>query len=168
MDQVTDIRNKNTFQCCFPIRLAIPPPAVAKQSVDGFSTDVNYHFESALLTKFGFVVDVEAQDRYSDQVDVFYSYRRSVYNHTQFVHRSGAAFVQVIGGQEGFRFLINRLLAPGRLGSARNIKEKTPAQLADDIRKALYDFCSNPAALTAFYAETMAAMPEDDVEPLAI
>jgi len=168
VDQITDIRDKNTFQSCFPIRFAIPPPAVAERGLDGFNPAADCHFETALLKKFGFIVDVEAQDRYSDQVDVFYSYRRSAYRHTQFVHRSGAAFVQVIGGQEGFRFLTNRLLAPGRLGSARSIKEKTPSQVAEDIRKALYAFCSDPTALATFYTETMAAIPEDDMEPLAI
>ena len=121
-----------------------------------------------MLEKFGFVVDVEAEDWYSDQVEVFYSYRRSSYKYTQFVHRSGAAFVQVIGGQEGFRFLTNRLLAPGRLGSARNIKGKTPSQVADDIRDALHAFCSDPAALIKFYNETTAANLEDDVEPLSL
>jgi len=141
---------------------------MAKRSADGFSTVADCHFESVLLKKFGFVVDVDAHDRYSDQVDVFYSYRRSAYRHTQFVHRSGAAFIQVVGGQEGFRFLTNRLLAPGRLGNARSIKEKTPSEVAEDIRKALHAFCSDPTALATFYAETMAAIPEDDVEPLAI
>ena len=111
-------------------------------------------------------MDVESQDSYSDQVEVFYSYRRSSYKYTQFVHRSGAAFVQVIGGQEGFRFLTNRLLAPGRLGGARN--RTTLSQVADDIRDALHAFCSDPAALATFYNETMAADFEDDVEPLAL
>jgi SEA/GATOR complex protein SEA1/DEPDC5 len=139
-----------------------------KRSPDNHNAASNYHFEYVLLKKFGFVVDVEAQDSYSDQVEVFYSYRRSSYKYTQFVHRSGAAFVQVIGGQEGFRFLTNRLLAPGRLGSARNIKGRTPSQVADDIRDALYAFCSDPVALTTFYNETMATSLEDDMEPLAI
>lgn len=167
VDQITDIRDKNSFQSCFPIRLAIPPPTL-KRGPEIHSAAFNFHFECVLLKKFGFVVDVEAQDWYSDQVEVFYSYRRSSYKYTQFVHRSGAAFVQVIGGQEGFRFLTNRLLAPGRLGSARNIKGKTSSQVADDIREALHAFCSDPVALTTFYNETMATNMEDDVEPLAI
>ncbi|KAF8582674.1 hypothetical protein K439DRAFT_1413077 [Ramaria rubella] len=166
VDQITDIRDKNTFQSCFPIRLAIPPP-MAKRSPDNIQI-FDCYFESMLLKKFGFILDVEAQSRYSDQVDVFYSYRRSSYRYTQFVHRSGAAFVQVMGGQEGFRFLTNRLLSPGRLGSARDIKGKSPSQVADQIRDALHAFCSDPAILTIFYEESMSAMQEDDVEPLAI
>lgn len=160
-----DIRDKNAFQSCFPIRLAITPPTV-KRSPENQNAASKCYFECMLLKRFGFVVDVEAQDSYSDQVEVFYSYRRSSYKYTQFVHRSGAAFVQVIGGQEGFIFLTNRLLAPGRLGNTRN--RTTSSQVADDIRDAMYAFCSDPAALTTFYNKTMASDFEDDVEPLAI
>ncbi|KIJ44370.1 hypothetical protein M422DRAFT_168412, partial [Sphaerobolus stellatus SS14] len=167
VDQIVDIRDKNTFQCCFPIRLAVPPPVV-KRLPEGEAGTTDCYVESQILKTFGFVVDVEAQDRYSDQIDVFYSYRRSSYKYTQWVHRSGAAFVQVIGGREGFRFLTNRLLGPGRLGTSRNIKGKTLSQIADGIREPLYAFCSDPAKLIEFYDEIKATIPEDDVEPLTI
>lgn len=168
VDQIVDIRDKNTFQSCLPIRLAIPPPII-KRLPESFCSSTECFFETQLLIKkFGFVIDVEAQDRYSEQVDVFYSYRRSPYKYTQFVHRSGAAFVQMIGGKEGFRFLTNRLLAPGRLAGGRNFKGKTPAQVADEIRDALYSFCCDPAKLISFYEETKATIPDEDVEPLTL
>jgi len=165
VEQVTDIRDKNTFQSCFPIRFAIPPPTTKRIRENGTSTDC--YFESLLLKKFGFVIDVEAESAYSDQVEVFYSYRRTSYTYTQFVHRSGAAFVQVLGGHEGFRFLTNRHLCPGRLGT-RSIHDKTPAQVADGIRDVLLAFCSDPAQLLAFYKEAMTVLQEDDVEPLTL
>jgi len=168
VDQITDIRDKNTFQSCFPVRLAVPPPIVKRLPDNIYGSADNYFEEQLLIRKFGFVVDVEAQDRYSDQVDVFYSYRRSSYKYTQFVHRSGAAFIQVIGGKEGFRFLTNRILGPGRLGISRDFKGKTLTQVADEILKALHSFCSDPAKLIAFYEEVTPKLSEDDVEPLTI
>ncbi|KAF8504057.1 hypothetical protein BU17DRAFT_78315 [Hysterangium stoloniferum] len=165
VEQVTDIRDKNTFQSCFPIRFAIPPPAT-KPTMEN-DTNADCYFESLLLKKFGFVIDVETQSTYSDQVEVFYSYRRTSYTFTQFVHRSGAAFVQVLSGHEGFKFLTNRLLGPGRLGT-RSIHEKTPAQVADEIRDDLLAFCSDPTQLLAFYREAMTGLQEDDVEPLTL
>lgn len=165
VDQIIDIRAKNSFQSCFPIRLLIPPPII-KVPDNSNLPPVNY-IETLILLEFDFVIDVEAQDRYSEQVDVIYTYRRS-YKYTQCVHRSGAAFVQILGGHEGYRFLTNRLLTPGRLGTARNINGKTPSQIADNIRERLTEFCSDPIKLTTFYNKVIATIQEDDVEPLTL
>lgn len=161
-----DIRSKNSFQSCFPIRLIVPPPVLKKVPDNSNFSPVNY-IETMILLDFGFVIDVEAQDRYPEQVDVIYMYRRP-YKYTQCVHRSGAAFVQIIGGEEGYRFLTNRLLAPGRLGSSRNINEKAPSQIADSIRERLTEFCSDSIKLMAFYNKIIATIQEDDVEPLTL
>ncbi|EMD31716.1 hypothetical protein CERSUDRAFT_27175, partial [Gelatoporia subvermispora B] len=99
--------------------LKVPPPTVLdldKRVSEG--TQTRHYFENALLRKFGFVLDIEASDLYSDQIEVFYSYRRSPFKYSQWVHRSGVAFVQVVGGSQGFLFLTNRLMAPGKLGTS--------------------------------------------------
>jgi len=103
-------------------------------------------------------VDIEAAENYPDTMDVLYSYRRAPYRYSQFVHRSGVAFVQVVGGTQGFLFLTNRLMTPGRLGTYKN-KLKTPAAAADDLCTELTEFCLNKHRLQAFYDEEVAALP---------
>ena len=110
VDPIASITDKNVFQSTFPIRLAIPPPSIPnlqKRLPEG--TQASHYFEHTILRQFGYILDIEAGNRFSDQVDIFYSYRRASFKYSQFVHKSGLAFVQVIGGQEGFRWLTNRL-----------------------------------------------------------
>jgi len=115
-------------------------------------------------------VDIEAADLYSDQVDVEYSYRRSPFKYSQFVHRSGVAFVQVLDGSRGFLFLTNRLTAPGRMGTALKSKEQRPTASAEEIRCKMNEFCSDAKALLKFYDEELGLLgnaPEDP-PPLSI
>ena len=166
--QISDIRERNAFQSCFPIKFAVPPPIVPdleKRVLPEGARSAKYFFEYALLQKFGFIVDVEAQDLYPDQVDVFYSYRRSPFHYSQFVHRSGVAFVQVLDGGQGFLFLTNRLMGPGRMGStAKNMGRL--AMTAEEIRQNMNAFCMDGKLLNAFYDELLASLPPatDDVE----
>jgi hypothetical protein len=157
--QISDIRENNPFQSCFPIRLAIAPPVIPdleKRVPD--CTNPGQFFEYALLRKFNFTVDIEAAENYPDTVDVVYSYRRAPYAYSQFVHRSGVAFIQVLGGTLGFLFLTNRLMTPGRLGMYKN-KLKTPAAAADDLGMELNAFCSDKRRLQDFYDDEVAALP---------
>ncbi|KAI9069073.1 hypothetical protein FKP32DRAFT_1587180 [Trametes sanguinea] len=164
VDQISDVREKNPFQSCFPIPLALPPPQVSdlqRRVPEGIQA--NNYFESALLRKWGFVLDIEAAGHYPSQVDVVYSYRRSPFKYSQWVHRSGVAFVQVLGGSQGFLFLINRLMAPGRVGTA--LKYQRPAAAAEDIRIDLFRFCSNKEALARFYEEEITHLEHTLEEP---
>ena len=158
--QISDIRDRNPFQCCFPMRLALPPPIVPdleKRIPEGKQT-VQY-FEYALLDAFDFVLDVEAADLYPEQVDAVYSYRHSPYKYSQFVHRSGVAFIQVLGGLQGFMFLTNRLMGPGRMGSALKSKGYRPTMTADDIRAQMARFCLDKEKLQNFYDKKLAELP---------
>ncbi|KAI0692639.1 hypothetical protein C8T65DRAFT_72808 [Cerioporus squamosus] len=164
VDQISDIREKNAFQSCFPIPLAVPPPSlsdVGRRLPEG--VEAMHYFESALLRKWGFVLDIEGAGHYNDQVDVDYSYRRSQYKYSQWVHRSGVAFVQVLGGSQGFLFLTNRLMAPGRIGTA--LKYQRPAAAAEEIRLKLHQFCSDRDILTRFYDEEIAHLDHAPEEP---
>ncbi|KAJ2916940.1 hypothetical protein MD484_g3439, partial [Candolleomyces efflorescens] len=160
--QISDIRERNAFQSCFPIKFAVPPPIVPdlEKRIQPETRSTRYYFEYKLLNKFGFIMDVEAQDLYPDQVDVFYSYRRSPFHYSQFVHRSGVAFVQVLDGSQGFLFLTNRLMGPGRMGSAMKNKENKPAATAEDIRQGLNVFCQDARELNRFYDEQLALLPQ--------
>jgi len=117
------------------------------------------YFEYALLHKFGFILDVEAADLYPEQVDVVYSYRRAPYKYSQFVHRTGVAFIQVVGGARGFLFLTNRLMGPGRMGSAAKAKTHLPAVTAEHIRIDMAAFCMDKERLQMFYDQQVALLP---------
>jgi len=157
--QISDIRDHNPFQSCYPMRLAIAPPSIPDlEKRVPECTNPGQYFEYALLRKFNFTVDIEAAENYPDTVDVVYSYRRAPYRYSQFVHRSGVAFVQVVGGMQGFLFLTNRLMTPGRQGTFKN-RMKTPAVAADELRAEMSSFCLHKAKLQAFYDEEVAALP---------
>lgn len=150
--QISDIRETNGFQSCYPLRLCIPPPNIPDLELRiPESTHPSLYFEYALLNKFNFIVDVEAGELYPDTIDVVYSYRRLAFRYSQFVHRTGVAFIQVVGGTQGFFFLTNRLMAPGRVFR--------PATAAEVIRTEMAKFCMDKGRLQAFYDEVVAALP---------
>jgi hypothetical protein len=165
VDQICNIREQNPFQSCYPVRLSIPPPVVHdldKRVPEG--TQTHNYFENAVLRKFGFVLDIEAAGTYPEQIDPIYSYRRGSFKYSQWVHRSGVVFAQVLGGTNGFLFLTNRLMAPGRIGTSLKSKEQSPSDLADEILLKIGEFCGDPAILGGFYDEEIAALisiPED-------
>ena len=162
--QISDIQDQNPFQSCFPVPLALEPPTVRDlQSKVNEGTQVAHYFESALLRQLGYVLDIEAQSSYSDQVEVIYSYRRAPFKHSQWVHRSGVAFVQIIGGREGFLFLTNRLLAPGKLGPAS--KHLRSGSAAEEIRRQLQKTCSDKDSLAQFYRNELAGLDLGLEEP---
>lgn len=168
--EIGDIRDRNPFQSCYPIRLAVPPPKVPdpeKRVPEG--TQPTHYFEYALLKRFEFIIDIEATNMYPPDVDVVYSYRRTPFKHSQFVHQSGLAFVQALGGSQGFLFLTNRLMGGGRMGTALKSRDFRPAGVtAEEIRDKLEEFCRDEAKLVKFYEEEMAALGPDEPPPLSI
>jgi hypothetical protein len=127
-------------------------------------THTAQYFEYALLRRFDFIVDIEAADLYPPQIDVIYSYRRSPFTYSQFVHRSGVAFVQVLGGEKGFLFLTNRLMGPGRMGTTHKTNHRPTAE-ADSIRTKLSQFCNDEDGLRRFYEEELVALASAPEEP---
>ncbi|KAF8205494.1 hypothetical protein K438DRAFT_1963936 [Mycena galopus ATCC 62051] len=164
--QISDIRESNAFQSCFPLRVVLPPPIVPdleKRVPPG--THTTQYFEYALLRRFDFIVDIEAGNLYPPQFDVVYSYRRSPFTYSQFVHRSGVAFVQVLGGEKGFLFLTNRLMGPGRMGTTHKTNHRPTSSEADKIRDQLSQFCSDEKALRKFYEEELVVLAPAPEEP---
>ncbi|KAI6028590.1 hypothetical protein F5J12DRAFT_903538 [Pisolithus orientalis] len=167
--EISDIRERNPFQSCFPIRLSLPIPVVPdleRRVPEG--TQTTHYMEYALLKRFGFIVDIESTNMYPRDVDVVYSYRRAPFKYSQFVHRSGVAFVQVLGDSQGFLFLTNRLMGSGRMGTTLKSRDPRPAAAAERIRMRLQEFCGDKAALLRFYEEEIAALGPDEPPPLSI
>jgi DEP domain-containing protein 5 len=158
--QVSDIRERNPFQSCFPIRLRVKPPVIPDLHLRiPPGTPTKNYFEYALLREFDFTLDTEASDMYPTEVDVHYSYRRSPCDYSQFVHRSGVIFVQVLGGERGFVLLSNRLMGPGRMGTVARSRNNKVANSAEAIRTGLNDFCKNEEDLNAFYQRQIELLP---------
>lgn len=112
VDQIKDMDKRCAWRSPSPIKLALAPPAIKDldERLPEKVRTANY-FEYAILTKkFDFVLDVEATTRSPDHIQVEYSYRKAgVFEYSQFVHKSGLALVQCIGGEEGFIWSDNRL-----------------------------------------------------------
>lgn len=161
--QISDIRQRNPFQSCFPIPLSVEPPAIPKKTGEGTPTQL--YFEYAILRKFGFVLDMEASSLLPSHLEVIYTYRRSSCDYSQFVDSSGAAFVQILGGKRGFLVLSNRLLG-GRSGSSSRTRDhKSALAKAQDITFGLARFCEDENALNAFYREELEALNAGTEDP---
>lgn len=72
------------------------------------------YFETQLLRDLGYVLDVEADTNFPPNVYPEYSYLKSPFDYSQFIHKSGSCFVQVLGGGRGYLFLKNRLFLSHR------------------------------------------------------
>ncbi|KAJ1555271.1 vacuolar membrane-associated protein iml1 [Nowakowskiella sp. JEL0078] len=108
VDQAAPMTDDNPFQSVVTIRFAVQPPPVLPQ----YSVSEEW-YERELLAHFGFVLDVEADSAFPRGA-VKYSFQKPRYQYTQYIHRSGVAFVQICGRDEsGGRVLLwvnNRLL----------------------------------------------------------
>ncbi|KAF8307167.1 hypothetical protein DL93DRAFT_2088214 [Clavulina sp. PMI_390] len=188
VDPIVDITQANIFQSCFPIPLALAPPRVTDHAIQErlpSGSSFAYYFEYAILRRFGYILDIEAQGSYADTVvdDVHYSYRQATFRQSQFVHQSGRAFVQVMGGKEGFRWVTNRLLAASTatalsfpasgsgggigldsrgkvVGGGSKDASITPHEKAAKLREELTKFCADEDQLARFYEETIANLPD--------
>lgn len=183
--QIKDVSLHNPFQAPVQIELALPPPApdtYAKRLPSGTLPEL--WFEYALLRRFGFVLDQEASGRYPKDVEITYSSRPNEFEYSQFVHRSGVAFVQVLGGLDGFLWLNNRLFNSHTHGAAggsaqrhhqqhagrggeRHGREEAAASStpdADAVRLELTRFCSDRDELGRFYRKVLAQLLQVEKE----
>ena len=147
VDQITDITKTNVFQSCFPIDFSVPPPALPPNS--GMQPD---YFEGRLLRKFNYVLDISSSQHYANRVNVYYSYRNSEFNFSQYVHKSGLAFTQVIEGK-GYTWLTNRLATTRKNSSDHH--ERDSQERPNRIMDELNDFCTNKELLGAFWDEEL-------------
>lgn len=67
------------------------------------------YYESALLQSLDFFLDLGADSTFPSDVDVQYSYRRAPTSQSQFIHRSGTLLVAILGGEDGFAYMPNRI-----------------------------------------------------------
>ncbi|KAI9355945.1 hypothetical protein DFJ73DRAFT_916836, partial [Zopfochytrium polystomum] len=155
VEQAEPFSNDDPFQSVIEIDFAASPPPVS--SLQENDPTVEFHPEWAeieLGRRFGFVMDVEAEDLFPTG-SVQYSYTRPRYRWTQLVHRSGAAFLQIRREGKGFRWVNNRLHLVGggvRVGAGG----AASASSMDEVRMQLTAMCSDARAIRAFWDEVAA------------
>lgn len=97
-------------------------------------------------------MQMEADSNFPPDVEVVYSYHRHPFTHSQFIHSSGAAVVQVREG--GFLWADN---FAARI-SARRFMAPLPDFAA--LRKGFVEVCSDKDRLDAFWQECIAKLQE--------
>lgn len=112
LEQSKLLSDDNPFQTPILVTLAVPSPKPNELNRLNLKMEVgtpDLFFEIELLKAFGFLLDMEGDNRFPEDM-VSYSYARTEYKYTQFVHRSGTAFILTRGADEGFLWVSKPLL----------------------------------------------------------
>ncbi|KAI9205484.1 uncharacterized protein BJ171DRAFT_61793 [Polychytrium aggregatum] len=125
--------NDNPFQSIISITLACQPPSCPDSPLHhklppGVNIPTQW-FESELLMRFGFILDLEADHLFPNS-SVEYSYPRSPVEHTQFIHLQGIAIIQIREPGQGFYWINNRLRLTGG-SSSRSLLNQAKATGGD-------------------------------------
>ncbi|KAJ3174415.1 vacuolar membrane-associated protein iml1 [Geranomyces variabilis] len=166
--QADSLSDDNPFLSMAHVVPCVPPP----QEKDAPFPAALYTTE--IMRRFNFVLDVESDTAFPPN-SISWSYDRgSGYKRTQYVHRSGVAFVQVATANEGggFWWVANRMHLTGagstsaqttskdhrgggggggNSGNASGSGEKSTDP--DTLMRAFVDFCNDEAELSAFYSK---------------
>ncbi|KAL7417195.1 hypothetical protein BDY24DRAFT_377030 [Mrakia frigida] len=151
-EPISEISSRQAFRACLIIPLALSPPTREEWDPQSNSDPrpSSQFFETALLRSRQFVLDIQSDDQFTDSVDVLY-HRRIPYRSSQFVHRSGLAFVQCLPDGQGFQWLDNKLFSESKLEKSRarevSIKERTEV-----LRQEFRAFCASKERLEECYA----------------
>ena len=100
-----------------------------------------------------------AYRHYPASVDVVYSYRFTAFDHSQWVHRSGLVFIQILEDGVTLAWLNNRLATTRQMASTDRPGERSDER-AERLCYSLENFCTNPVALNGFWKETREAWIE--------
>jgi hypothetical protein len=125
------------FSSPVPILLVTPPPKIDREKLSYRNIQIpDCYFEIELIKHFGFRLDVEADDKFPEDC-IRYSFNRSRYQHTQYVHQTGVAFVQLLPGR-GFLWVHNRLIGKS----------------SDACRESFESLCTHTQELNRFWMDT--------------
>ena len=184
VDQQLEL-SANVFQMPLAIWLAVPPPSaddLAKRglewNVDRAGKESFYQemFLEKLVQYFGFVIDVESDARFPGDVKRVYSYSRTPFPFTQYVHRTGIAFLQLRDTEQSLVWIDNRFITSqsstlirgvpfertsgsGRL-KQEDKKSMGGATLPDvgELRREIQKFCGDGMALRSFWEKCIEEM----------
>ena len=132
-----DMVDDNPFSSPVEIELCLPPPKIDREELSYRSIQIpDLYFEHELIKHFGFTLDVESDDKFPIE-HITHSFKQPTYRYTQYVHRTGVAFLQLTG--RGFVWVHNRLIS----------------RSSDSLRQSFESFCSSQQELSRFWTDTM-------------
>jgi DEP domain-containing protein 5 len=154
--QIKTPAKENPFQSVRYIPLSLQPPTedASRLLLDDETISVSpqlYHIE--LLKHLDFILDFESDDLINTDM-VEYSYSKTAHNHTQFVHKSGCAFVQIDEDGLGFYWITNRLLLTSSANFMSNVRASQGVN-PEDVRRSVVKICEDPDALRVFYEDVL-------------
>ncbi|KAJ3248229.1 vacuolar membrane-associated protein iml1 [Chytriomyces hyalinus] len=157
IEQASPFSNDSPFQSVILIPLVVPVSHLSSARNEDPSTLSNTHEEREFLHEIArrndFLLDVESDDLFDPDASVAYSGGKPQYAYTQFVHRSGAAFIQIVPGT-GFYWVNNRLhLAGSSGGGGAGSAGGTSVLNVDKLRDSFKAFCSDAAGLRRMWNE---------------
>ncbi|KAI9679233.1 MAG: vacuolar membrane-associated protein iml1 [Caeruleum heppii] len=125
--EASSITETNPFREPYRIKPVLHPPvqAVKSQEASPISlqgTTRRPLYSKALMRRFNFVLDTEAAQNFSTDVEVTYSWGRPHYRYNQYIHRSGVLLAQVTDDGEVL-LLVNKLYS-NRVASLAEKHEK--------------------------------------------
>jgi hypothetical protein len=153
----------NPFQKANRVRLALPPPTLLtrkdqlplpQQYVPPLCPLIYYwrsicsYYEAELLRSLHFFLDIGSDETFPPSLQAQYSYRRSSSSHSQYIHQNGTLLVSILGGEEGFAWVPNRIFISH--SSTR----------PDEVVRALQEFCGDQERLKVLWEEIEARSNE--------
>ncbi|KAG9288504.1 hypothetical protein G9A89_015710 [Geosiphon pyriformis] len=177
VEQAISLTDNNPFQSPTIVKLAAQPPsldAIGKKLHPAINPYL--YFEIQLVKRFKFILDVEADDRFPDDVKVEYSYFKTPYKYSQYIHRSGVAFIQIREPGEGYLWVNNRLVTTqtvlaGAQGKPTGGDRASPVSSLnaqgkpvndrdpDILLKTFQKFCEDENELKKFWDEAASKLP---------
>ena len=130
--EASAITDANPFRKPFRIKLAAPPPEQRPETYFdhnslGPQTSPSRHFyQTAILKRHDFVLDLEAATNFPANVDVRYSWGKPDYRYTQYIHRTGTLLAQVT--DEGELLVLANRLCSSRARDKEVRTTSTPEQ----------------------------------------
>ncbi|CAG8506457.1 13958_t:CDS:2 [Acaulospora morrowiae] len=150
IEQAMSLSDNNPFQSPTFIKLSVPPPPLVREKLHPH-VDPHLYFEKQLVKEFKFILDVEADDRFPEVVQYKYSYYKTAYQYSQYIHRSGVAFIQIRDPGEGFLWVNNRLFTTQN----SNRGHPNPDHLMNEFQR----FCENETELGKFWENVKNNVP---------
>nr|CAG8498518.1 4149_t:CDS:10 [Entrophospora candida] len=145
VEQAMSLTDSNPFQSPTLIKLSVQPPKLESIGKQLHPTINPYlYFETKLIKHFKFILDVEADSRFSDEIEIIYSYHKTPYEYSQFIHKSGVAFIQICDPGEGYLWVNNRLFTTHSTTAInKNTNSTNIAPNPDTLLREFQNFCND-------------------------
>ncbi|KAK9366513.1 hypothetical protein V1509DRAFT_629682 [Lipomyces kononenkoae] len=145
--EACDLPGMDPFSSVVQIKFAVDPPS--PETLDPVLSDKLFYQKQA-LSRLDYVLDTEAAQTLIDaqsEVDIVYSWGKPYFQHSQYVHKTGATLVEVVA-ETGEFIIVRNPLAGSKSGTLSNNLAFDP----EEVRRETIDFIQNrPEELKEFF-----------------